>query len=98
MRDQPPPIPSAWWCWPGWRTNSSPAWTTPEGEVNKILQRHHADYASLRRYLVDAGLMQRESGIYRRSAITPPAPETPSGAVGEGASYGADSGMGQHGE
>jgi len=26
----------------------------------------HADHAMLRRYLVDAGLLRRERGIYRR--------------------------------
>jgi hypothetical protein len=55
----------------------------PEREVNEILRRHYADYASLRRYLVDAGLMQRESGIYRRTAATPAAPGQASGLAGE---------------
>lgn len=51
----------------------------PEREVNEILRRHYPDYASLRRYLVDTGLMQREGGIYRRTAATPAAPEQGSG-------------------
>lgn len=51
----------------------------PEREVNAILQRHYADYASLRRYLVDAGLLQRESGIYHRSTSGAAAAGTPSG-------------------
>ncbi len=38
----------------------------PEREVNAIIARHHPDYASLRRYLVDAGLMQRAGGVYWR--------------------------------
>lgn len=38
----------------------------PERQVNAIIARHHPDYASLRRYLVDAGLMQRADGMYWR--------------------------------
>ncbi len=38
----------------------------PEPEVNIMLALHHHDYASWRRYLVDAGLMDREAGIYWR--------------------------------
>lgn len=38
----------------------------PERQVNAIIARHHPDYASLRRYLVDAGLMQRAEGVYWR--------------------------------
>lgn len=38
----------------------------PERTVNQILQRHHPDYASLRRFLVDYGFMQRQAGIYWR--------------------------------
>ena len=37
-----------------------------EDEVNRILQAVHSDHATLRRYLVDAGLLRREHGIYRR--------------------------------
>jgi hypothetical protein len=40
----------------------------PERTVNQLLQRHHPDFAYLRRLLVDSGLMQRETGIYRRTA------------------------------
>jgi len=40
----------------------------PEKEVNQRLALFHPDPASLRRYLVDAGLMTRESGAYRRAA------------------------------
>jgi hypothetical protein len=43
-----------------------------EREVNQRLGLLHPDVAALRRYLVDAGLMTREAGIYRRS--TPPDP------------------------
>jgi DNA-binding transcriptional ArsR family regulator len=38
----------------------------PEREVNRIIQRHHADSATLRRELVGAGLMRREGGVYWR--------------------------------
>jgi hypothetical protein len=38
-----------------------------EDEVNRILQDVHTDHATLRRYLVDAGLLRRERGVYRRS-------------------------------
>jgi hypothetical protein len=43
-----------------------------EREVNQRLGLLHPDVAALRRYHVDAGLMTREAGIYRRS--TPPDP------------------------
>ena len=39
-----------------------------EAEVNEIIERHHPDYAALRRFLVDEGLMERERGIYWRVA------------------------------
>ena len=38
-----------------------------ESAVNGILQNIHSDHATLRRYLVDAGLLRRERGIYRRA-------------------------------
>ncbi len=37
-----------------------------EQEVNEVIQQYHPDYASLRRYMVDEQLMQRESGVYWR--------------------------------
>ena len=37
-----------------------------EKEVNGILLELHDDYVTLRRYLVDAGLLTRTHGIYRR--------------------------------
>lgn len=37
-----------------------------ETEVNAVIQRVHPDYASLRRFLVDAGLLARDHGIYWR--------------------------------
>jgi hypothetical protein len=38
-----------------------------EDDVNRILQNVHADHATLRRYLIDAGLLRRERGVYRRA-------------------------------
>ena len=37
-----------------------------EGDVNLVLARVHNDFATLRRYLIDAGLLARERGRYRR--------------------------------
>ncbi|HEV8535967.1 MAG TPA: DUF2087 domain-containing protein [Candidatus Limnocylindria bacterium] len=37
-----------------------------EDEVNRILQAVHADHATIRRYLVDAGLLRRQHGVYRK--------------------------------
>jgi hypothetical protein len=38
-----------------------------EPEVNLTLGRRHADFAALRRYLVDAGMLDRAGGTYWRS-------------------------------
>lgn len=38
-----------------------------EREVNIMLSQVDNDFATLRRYLVDEGLLQREKGRYRRS-------------------------------
>ena len=38
-----------------------------EEQVNETLTRFHPDYASLRRYLVDEGLLSRERGLYWRT-------------------------------
>lgn len=38
-----------------------------EAEVNFALQLFHPDYAALRRYLVDEGLMTRADGVYWRT-------------------------------
>jgi len=38
----------------------------PEKEVNMRLALVHPDVAALRRYLVDANLMSRSNGVYRR--------------------------------
>jgi hypothetical protein len=42
----------------------------PEKEVNQRLALFHPDAAALRRYLIDAGLMTRSAGVYRRVAET----------------------------
>ena len=38
----------------------------PEAEVNQRLALFHRDVAALRRYMVDAGLVTRSAGQYRR--------------------------------
>jgi hypothetical protein len=38
----------------------------PEREVNEVIKRHHPDFATLRRELIGANLMQREAGEYWR--------------------------------
>ena len=38
----------------------------PEAKMNELLTQYHSDYAALRRYLVEEGLMRREKGIYWR--------------------------------
>lgn len=38
----------------------------PERQVNEIIERYHEDYATLRRAMVDTGVMARERGIYWR--------------------------------
>lgn len=38
-----------------------------EREVNFTLQLFHADYAALRRYMVDEGIMTRAEGVYWRT-------------------------------
>lgn len=43
----------------------------PEREVNRILGRRHADFASLRRFLVDEELMQRRRSVYWRTGSVP---------------------------
>ena len=37
-----------------------------EREVNVVLEEVHDDYVTLRRYLVDEGLLERSAGVYRR--------------------------------
>jgi hypothetical protein len=42
----------------------------PEDQVNYLLGRFHADYAALRRYLVEEELVERREGFYWRSGGT----------------------------
>jgi DNA-binding transcriptional ArsR family regulator len=39
----------------------------PEKEVNQRLAIFHPDVASLRRYMIETGLMTRSAGVYRRA-------------------------------
>lgn len=41
-----------------------------ERDVNRILVEFHDDFASMRRYLVDAGFLERDRGFYWRSGGT----------------------------
>ena len=47
-----------------------PGLVYPERAVNATLLRFHPDFASLRRYLVDEGFMERRQGFYWRSGGT----------------------------
>jgi hypothetical protein len=47
--------------------NFEPGVQYPESQVNQILRQFHDDTATLRRYLVDNGLLKREKGVYWRS-------------------------------
>jgi len=42
----------------------------PEDQVNYLLGRFHADYAALRRYLVEEELVERRDGFYWRTGGT----------------------------
>jgi hypothetical protein len=42
-----------------------------EAEINRIITRRHADFATLRRLLVDEELMQRRRSIYWRTGSVP---------------------------
>lgn len=42
----------------------------PERDVDAVLRAFHPDYVTLRRYLVDEGLMAREAGSYWRTGGT----------------------------
>ena len=47
--------------------NFQPGRRYAETEVNQIISRRHEDFATLRRYMVDEELMQRQRGIYWRT-------------------------------
>jgi len=63
-----------------------------EKEVNQRLALLHRDVASLRRYLIDARLMTREAGIYRRSAPATAAGVEREAAPGTGSDGGQSAG------
>jgi hypothetical protein len=42
----------------------------PESAVNEVIQRHHPDYATLRREFIMNKLMERENGVYWRVTST----------------------------
>ncbi len=46
----------------------------PEKEVNQRLGLFHPDVATLRRYMVDGGLLTRADGLYRRPGDQPRSP------------------------
>ncbi len=50
----------------------------PEAEVNQIISRRHPDFATLRRYLVDEELMQRQRSVYWRTGTVPNTGHDPS--------------------
>jgi hypothetical protein len=54
-----------------WLANMfEPGEAYPESEVNERLAAVHADYAALRRYLVDDGFLHRRDGFYWRAGGT----------------------------
>lgn len=52
-----------------------PERTYTEAEINDLLSGQGEDHATLRRYLVDAGLMERSHGLYRRTGLTVEEPQ-----------------------
>jgi hypothetical protein len=52
-----------------------------EAEVNAVLKSVYDDHAALRRYLIDEGLMSRESGLYWRTGGTVDATSPPTGPI-----------------
>jgi hypothetical protein len=59
--------------------NFAPGVRYSEAEVKQLLSRYHPDHATLRRELVDAELMQRQSGTYWRTGSTPAGPPSSAG-------------------
>ena len=51
-------------------TRFEPKRAYDEPEVNALLEHVHDDYVTLRRYLVDEGLLERDAGVYRRPRTT----------------------------
>jgi hypothetical protein len=52
-------------------TRFEPSRDYGEREVNAVLEQVHDDYVTLRRYLVDEGLLERSAGVYRRPSSSP---------------------------
>lgn len=48
-------------------TQFEPGVRYPESQVNETILRHHGDFATLRRELIGAQLMERKQGIYWRT-------------------------------
>ena len=48
-------------------TRFEPGVRYSETQVNAVLRGYHDDFAALRRYLIDEGLMSRENGQYWRT-------------------------------
>lgn len=59
-----------------------------EAEVNRIVSRRHPDFATLRRYLVDEELMQRNRSIYWRTGSLPNVGHDPQSWPGSGGGAG----------
>ena len=51
-------------------THFEPGRAYPERDVNFMLGKFHADYAALRRYLVDDGFLERRDNFYWRAGGT----------------------------
>ena len=48
-------------------TQFEPGVRYSEAQVNAVLRVYHDDFAALRRYLIDEGLLSRENGQYWRT-------------------------------
>jgi hypothetical protein len=59
-----------------------PARRYTEAEVNELLGRYHEDFASLRRFLVDEELLQRQAGLQMIDSELPTDLERPCGTSG----------------
>lgn len=55
----------------------------PERDVDQRLALRHRDVAALRRYLVDSGYLERQSGIYRRRPMADWPLDPDEGGVGQ---------------
>ena len=48
-------------------TQFEPGVRYSEAQVNAVLRVYHDDFAALRRYLIDEGLLSRDNGLYWRT-------------------------------